>query len=68
MTEPHLDAAFRHTRVLTIKICKAQLSGNLCDSVFMFGGFPAGNMLQRDIRNVSCNFCDLETSGMPHFV
>ena len=31
---------FCHTRdgVLTVKTCNAELSGNLCDSVFMFGG------------------------------
>ena len=48
-----LDAAFCHTCVLAVKMCKAQLSGNLCDSVFMFGGFPTGKMPQLDIRNIS---------------
>ena len=48
-----LDAAFCHTHFLAVKICQTQLSGNLCDSVFMFGGFPTGKMLQLDIRNIS---------------
>ena len=26
---------------------------NLCDSVFMFDGFPTGKMLQLDIRNMN---------------
>ena len=31
------------TRILAVKTCKAQLNGNLCDIVFMYGGFSNWN-------------------------